>query len=250
MSSFLKSNMIDIEINNADLEKRFAEICQFDLTRVLHRTMMKTAIGVRDKFLSQAAPQAVTAFYDRVSIKEDTIEMGSTRLRCDCFTQIPEEAVIGAYVYVLTIGECSFPQDLDVMDQMYLDIWATSYVDLAVSDLIRRYIQDDLTLRFPGETTWMSPCFGPGYYGMALTETEKIWKAADGSLAGVALDKNGMLTPEKSCGGIILIYNRKDIKAQEACLHCTGSHQSCRFCAVYSTTDREEAYVFAKKNDL
>jgi hypothetical protein len=86
---------------------------------------------------------------------------------------------------------------------------------------------------------YLSESFGPGYFGMPLEEGKTLFSLLGDETAGVSQKASGLLLPEKSCMGLLLVYNRPGIKVSAACEKCLGSRGGCQFCEKRMTKEIE-----------
>lgn len=207
-------------------EERFFRMCGFDLGAVGHRKMEQAAYKVRNHLLSQMKIRAFVQGWDHPQVEGADLHLGDTVITCDAFSQIPKEAIKGAFAYLLTIGETDIEAEDYIMTEIYHDIWGTAYIDSAM-EVLRR---DCLMPMIEEEGFFLSENFGPGYFGMAMEEGSKIFDLLDGAAIGVSRKASGLLIPEKSILGLILVYDREDIKMSRSCEKCLGNKGGCNFC--------------------
>ena len=215
-------------------EERFFQICSFDLAEAGQRRMEEAAYRVRDHLRAKMEICAAVRFWESPVLTGETLRLGEMPVWCDGFSQIPAEAIKGAFAYLLTIGETEMEEERSVMTELYHDIWGTAYVESSLQalrkDCLHPLLDDGLHL---------SECFGPGYYGMAMEEGAKLYGVLDGKSVGVTLRTSGLLMPEKSCLGLALVYDRGDIKMPRSCETCLGTKGGCRFCGKLDTKELE-----------
>ena len=209
----------------AGAEERFFQICSFNLAEAGQRQMETAAFRIRTHLQAQMNIRAVTRFWDEPVLKGDTLQLDDVVLRCGAFSQIPREAIKGAFAYLLTIGDTDIEAEDYIMTEIYHDIWGTSYVEAALDFLYRDCLESQL-----GEGLYLSESFGPGYFGMAMEESIRIFGLLDGASIGVSQKASGLLLPEKSCMGVMLVYDRPGIRMPLACEKCLGTKGGCQFC--------------------
>jgi len=213
-----------------EAEARFFEICAFDLAEAGQRKMEEAAMLVREHVQAQMCIQAAVRFYGNPVLTGERLQLDDAVLHCDAFGQIPADTVKGAFVYLLTIGETDIEAEGNIMTELYHDIWGTVYVEAALQELCGDGFADAAKTLYPDQKVYVSQPFGPGYYGMAMEEGRKIYPLVDGAEAGVMQKTSGLLVPEKSCLGLVLVYDRDGIKMSPGCKKCLGVSGGCRFC--------------------
>ena len=221
-------------------EERFIQTCGFNLETEKHQRMMKMGAKVREEGLDGINVNGIVSFYGPECFVDDKIAIDGIELTCNYFAQIPQKAVKGVYLYMLTAGECHFSSEENIMDFLYADIWGTNYVDAGVHVLTEEFIKKDMVSRFDGDA-YLSEQFGPGYFGMPVIETKKFFQVMDADTIGVWVKDSGLMIPQKSCAGLYLVYDRDDIKAELSCMKCYGNAKGCQFCAVRNTKDEVNA---------
>ncbi len=172
-------------------------------------------------------------------------------VKCRAFERIPKSAVCGMYFYVCTAGdveECfsgNFAEDFDDtgcyadrdaigdMEKFYVDMWGGAYLDA-----LRFSLEKELGNNAGRKGLSLSESFGPGFYGMDISETENIAKILDFGSLGVQLDPSGGLRPAKSCCGLYLAVSDSYHSPGAECASCKGSSAGCRFCMVYKDRER------------
>lgn len=208
-----------------DAEDRFFRICSFNLAEAGQRQMEKAAFRIRGHLREQMDIRAVARFWENPVLQGDMLQLNDVTLRCGAFAQIPRDVVKGAFVYLLTIGETDIEAEDYIMTEIYHDIWGTSYVESALEVLRRDCLEAQL-----GADLYLSESFGPGYYGMAMEESRILFSLLGEETAGVIQKASGLLLPEKSCIGLMLVYDRPGIRMPQACEKCLGSRGGCQFC--------------------
>lgn len=118
------------------------------------------------------------------------------------------------------------------MDFLYADIWGTNYVDASMS-ILQKKIEEDMRETFAGAgEVYLSCEFGPGYFGMPVSDSQKIMKIIDGEQIGIRVKESGLIIPQKSCMGFFFVYNRPGITAEAECIRCRGNSKGCEFCRI------------------
>lgn len=211
-------------------EARFIKSCGFDLTREKHQRMLKMGRKVREDGIAGIDIRAIAAFCGADVFKDNKIEIGGQSLTFPYLTRISPESVSGIYFYILTVGECLFSSEENIMDFLYADIWGTSYVDASM-ELVREKITDDIKENLaPAEELCLSEEFGPGYFGMEVSDSKKIMKALGGEEIGVKVKDSGLMIPQKSCAGFFFVCKAPGLKTEKSCIKCRGNSKGCEFC--------------------
>lgn len=216
-------------------EERFFQICSFNLAEAGQRNMEKAAFAVQEHLLNQMHIRAAVRFWDQPVIDGDKLQLDDAILSCGALGQIPKDAIKGVFVYLLTIGETDIEAEDNIMTELYHDIWGTAYVESAM-EVLRR---DCLQPLIEGRECYLSESFGPGYFGMAMEEGKKLFDLLREVSIGVTQKSSGLLTPEKSCLGLMFLYDRADVAMPQACEKCLGTRGGCMFCEKRSVKELE-----------
>lgn len=213
-------------------ENRFIQTCGFDLNTSKHQRMMKMGQKVREDGIDGINIQCLVSFYEPSVFQDGKIKIEETEIRCNYFQQIPEITVEGIYFYMLTVGECYFSSEENIMDFLYADIWGTNYVDAGI-EILRGKLQEDMKNRMTDKShVHLSEEFGPGYFGMPVIESKKFFEILNGEEIGVWVKESGLMIPQKTCTGCYFILNDPNIKAESECMRCNGNSSGCDFCKI------------------
>lgn len=230
----MRNRLFTFEESNAyeDAEKRFIRTCGFDLQKSKHQRMMKMGEKVREDGIDGIKIRAMLSFCAASALKDEYIEIEGERLEFAYLERIPKDAVVGIYFYALTVGECYFSSEENIMDFLFADIWGTNYVDSSM-DLLRAEIENDMKETFKDyPQTYLSAEFGPGYFGMPVSASKSIMKIIDGQQIGIRVKDSGLIIPQKSCMGFFFVYDRPGIEAETECRKCRGNSKGCAFCRI------------------
>jgi hypothetical protein len=196
--------------------------------------MRERAKSIKNEIEERVNIRAVVSYFDKFELEGDTLTIEGRIFKCNPFSLINPKAVKGIYLYVITAGDYSM-DDREIMDQLYADIWGTSYVDAGRKILVD-YVLEDFSKRniLTGENklVMVTDSFGPGFYGMETGDTRKIFEIIDGDKIGVECRESGVMVPLKSCTGIYLIVEEGTELPGIECESCLGSIISCNMCNI------------------
>lgn len=176
---------------------------------------------VRSLVINQFVPEVECLYTDNVKLNDDSAIIEGTSFKCRAFDQLDDTSVNGAFVYAITSGNFQLPNE-SVINQLYADLWGTAY-----TDALRLFVMEQLEEQYN-----ISDSFGPGFYGMDMSETVKIAEIIDFNALGIELKDNGVMVPLKSCTGLYFTVNDKYKPLDAACADCKGNHSSCRLCQM------------------
>lgn len=227
---FLKSSGLFSE------DKRFAE-------------MRASAERIKEEIKGKVDIRAVVSYFDEFQMMDNTLTVQGRTFTCKPFYLIRPEAVRGVYLYAITAGDWSM-DGREIMDQLYADMWGTSYLDAArkiLPDIIledffskgifaKNVLSEDPSSKRSSECSKdkiiITDSFGPGFYGMETGDTTKIFELIDGSKISVVCKESGVMVPLKSCSGIYLIVDADTELPGINCEACLGNMMSCNMCNI------------------
>ncbi|MGN0736311.1 MAG: hypothetical protein ACI4LP_10960 [Anaerovoracaceae bacterium] len=211
-------------------EERFIRSCGFDLNRAKHQRMFEMGKKVREDGIAGIDIRAIVSFFDADVFEDNRIKIGEESITFPYLTRISPKSVSGIYFYILTVGECLFSSEENIMDFLYADIWGTSYVDSSM-ELLREKIVEDMKKNVTAvKEPYLSEEFGPGYFGMEVADSKKIMRALNGNDIGVKVKDSGLIIPQKSCAGFFFVCNEPGFKTEKSCIKCRGNSKGCEFC--------------------
>lgn len=218
---------IDKEQCNELAYKIFMEASGINKEGRKFKKMQDAAMKMRAFIDEKVQIRAAYKYCDDVKLSGRTAEINGYKFHSNAFEQISADAVTGAYVYVITAGDYALP-DENIMDQLYADIWGTSFTDAARILMKTKLIEADDSLMKVG----ISDSFGPGFYGMDIDEIELISNLIPFEKLGVQLKNNCIMIPLKSCAGIYFTVNEKYQAINQWCQDCKGTYTSCKLCQL------------------
>lgn len=183
--------------------------------------MKRDAFCIRKAINDNVKIQCIYNYYDNIEINNNIAVIGSQIFRCTAFELINPETIKGAYVYAISAGNFIMPEE-KIMNQLYADIWGTAFADSARMLLKQKFEIQSI----------ISDSFGPGFYGMDVSEMLKIAELIDLGEIGVELRNSCILVPVKSCAGIYFDVDENYTKLKSECADCRGTHSNCKLCQI------------------
>ena len=133
------------EINEQDAfeeaKQRFIKTCGFDLQKNKHQKMMKMGEKVREDGIDGIEIRAMLSFCDKSILTDEGLKVAGETLAFPYLERIPRDAVCGVYFYGLTVGECYFSSEENIMDFLYADIYDDLLTDLLIRHLEERALK-------------------------------------------------------------------------------------------------------------
>ncbi len=186
--------------------------------------MRRDAFEVLNQLENSIDLKAVYRVYEGITLKGDLLCVDGREISCPAFEKIRPEAVEAVAVYALTAGDYEVT-GADFFEQCYADLWGTAFAEAAF-----RVWRDKLSKQHT-----LSDCFGPGYFGMDVSELDQIAALADSLSIGLHVTEAHVILPQKSCMGLFFRVNQQYKPLATACRYCSGNKNACRLCNVAST---------------
>lgn len=183
--------------------------------------MRQEAAEVIKKIQHKVNVRSTYKYFDSFSLKGTELTVSGQSFSCKAFEKIEPQSVKGIYIYALSSGDFSCVGET-TRKQLYADMWGNAVTD--AGRIILREVLESYTA--------VSDSFGPGFYGMDVTEMVKIDALIDFSKVGVELIENKILFPLKSCAGIFLAVNETYKRLDAHCKYCEGKYDSCDLCSL------------------
>lgn len=206
--------------------------------------MRQAAFGIRDELEDRLNVKSSYAFSEDFSLEGEELVLaagaqagpamqdGPLTLRCTAFSQIDPEWVEGVFAYAVSVGDFHL-DDRSVMDQLYADMWGSAFADAAREMLVEEIAQECYSAGLDdSEVYGISESFGPGFYGMDVSEMAKLSLLVDFDQVGIQLTESGLLLPEKSCAGIVFKVNDGYKPLGPGCQSCLGNKNGCSMCSL------------------
>lgn len=186
--------------------------------------MREGAFRMRERIEAKIDLHGEAIYYtvDEIRLAGGELTVAEKRIACRAFEQVRPDSVEGVYLYACCAGDY-YMENEPIIDQLYADIWGTAFTD-AVRILIKKELEKEAAL---------SDSFGPGFYGMEVTELAKLEQLLDFDALGIQVRDSCIMVPLKSCAGLYLKVNDKYQKLAGACEACRGTHTSCTLCAIH-----------------
>ena len=184
-----------------------------------YQRMLRQAVELKDEIVGGVAVRAVYNYYDDVYLKDSILAIDGKTFVSQTLKGIDPAQILGAYVFVLTAGDFSYP-DKPMMEQVLLDLWGTAFATTGRKHLQAHFAKDGR----------ISEVFGPGLYGIPMESMRDLVSLVDADLIGVTVNESCFLWPVKSYGGIVFRVADDYKPRGGSCATCRGSRLSCNLC--------------------
>ncbi|MBQ3963803.1 MAG: hypothetical protein II682_00045 [Firmicutes bacterium] len=192
---------------------------QLDRPEKRYQRMLRQAVELKDEIVGGVAVRAVYNYYDDVYLKDSILAIDGKAFVSQTLKGIDPAQILGAYVFVLTAGDFSYP-DKPMMEQVLLDLWGTAFATTGRKHLQAHFAKDGR----------ISETFGPGLYGIPMESMRALVSLVDADLIGVTVNESSFLWPVKSYGGIVFRVADDYKPRGGSCATCRGSRLSCNLC--------------------
>lgn len=186
-----------------------------------YEKMRTNAFEIRKLIEPRIDVKCTYKIYNSFELKNETLIIENEQFNCTAFGQINPKSVDAVIFYAVTAGNY-YLEDRPIMDQLYADIWGTAF-----TDAMREIFMDEMKKNYK-----ISDSFGPGFYGMDVTEMKKMPKFVSFDSLGMEVKNSCVILPLKSCAGIIYIVNELYTKLDSACQLCYGNKKTCSLCSI------------------
>lgn len=203
------------------------------------KRMLKEANEIKNEIEESLKIKVAISFFNNFEVHEDTLTIERVSFKCDPFLLLSQKNIMGVYLYIITAGDCHF-EDRGILEQLYADIWRTSYLDagrnilkkLLLKDYCSKTFQEVNSNKEAFEEVTITDSFGPGFYGMNPKDVMKILQLVDAAGIGVECNENGIMSPIQTCAGIYLLLELGSVFPKKQCETCLGSRTNCNMCNV------------------
>ena len=220
----MNNQVIHIEADEASqlAKEYFIKICGFNREGDKYSKMLAEGLSVREGIGEKININAIVSAYQNDVISGDSAIIDSVTFTCSAFRQIKKESVKSVFAYLLTAGIYELDENAPIMNQLYADIWGTSFVDAGL-EVLKKRLADGFAYE----------AFGPGFYGMDVDQLSKFFDLLDGSKIGMTIRGSGLMLPLKSCAGFLITVDDKSDLPDANCKNCRAYQKGCEFCHAF-----------------
>lgn len=193
-----------------------------------YQRMLRQAIELKDRVVNDISVRAIYNYYDDVYLADSILVIDGKPFVSSTLKNVDSSQLLGAYVFVLTAGDFSFPEE-PMMEQVLFDLWGTAFATAG-----RKHLQ----AHFASEGR-ISEVFGPGLYGIPMESMQDLVSLVDADRIGVTVNDSCFLWPVKSYGGIIFRVEDDYRPRGGSCADCRGSKLSCNLCEYNPNREKE-----------
>lgn len=217
----MNNQVIRINIDDVDslATEYFINICGFNKEGPKYKKLLDMGMSIKEKMKNSLDIKAIVSSFSKDIISGNTVNINGVTFKCNAFEQIDYNSIKNIYAYILTAGIYELDNEDPIMNQLYEDIWGTSFVDAGLEVLKKTLDQ-----------TNVMDDFGPGYYGMEITQVGNFFQILDGEKIGVQVKNNSLMLPLKSLTGFIVSVEDESKLPASDCKSCKAGNKGCSFC--------------------
>ncbi|MDA8220895.1 MAG: vitamin B12 dependent methionine synthase [Desulfitobacterium hafniense] len=204
-------------------EKNFRDMCGYNRTKPVPQKIIERSLRSLNDVYHQLEIKAIISEYEKTCAAGINMLLDGKLFTCNALAQIPTEEIERIYIYLLTVGELNL-SEASILNQVYYDMWQNAYMD-AGQEILRQYLQG-LSCN---TDRYVSDNFGPGLYGMDISQLEQFFAILDGEKICLKMLDSGFMSPTKSYAGFFLVTNSKQNFGND-CENCLSSGKTCMYC--------------------
>lgn len=214
----------DSALGKTLIEDNYIHICGLNKNHASLQKKKGYALDCLYHVLEQSNMNILVSSYEGTCIHDGIIEIEGCTFDCPSFVNLPSDRIIALYTFALTAGDTESPS-MRVLEQAFYDISGTAIAD-AARDMLRIWIEH----QYAEQSCFVSPCFGPGFFGMSASDVSKFFKFMECHRIGLTMLPSGFMMPAKSCVGFYLVTKEKSDLPELDCAHCLGHGKLCNYC--------------------
>lgn len=189
---------------------------------------------LRRYFASRRPIKAIMHYYGeddilkkKACLSGNEIRLADMSLSCDVFREFVSCRIHSFFLYIISCGQ---EEDENIpFGQMNYHVVQNACLEL-VRTILRNNFQKITLEEYSQRNFFFSQEFGPGYFGMSLSEGQKIHRVLEGERIGVTYS-HGWMKPLRSTAGLSFSYSglEKPI-VMNPCDYCSSNKSHCKFC--------------------
>jgi len=205
-------------------EKNFTDMCGYNRRKPVSQKIIEQSLRSLNDVYHQLEIKVIISEYEKTCVDGINMLLDGKLFNCNALAQLPAEEIERIYIYLLTVGELNV-SEASVLNQVYYDMWQNAYMD-AGQEILRQYLQG-LSCNIDRN---VSDNFGPGFFGMDISQLEQFFAILDGEKICLKLLDSGFMSPSKSYAGFFLVTNSKQNFVGNDCGNCLSSGKTCMYC--------------------
>lgn len=232
----MKNQVIIIPREKADsyAQEFFIKIAGLNITGEKCARMLSQGIYLKEIIKDKINIRAVVSSFPGTAINGNVAILDGIKFECNALRRFNPKGIIRIYAFILTAGDFDDKVHSSALDQLFMDVWGTSYVEAGLKvlkQLINQNIQNIIDGSQSSDSGFtILDHFGPGYYGMEVNQIKQFFELLDGDSIGVKLENNSLMIPIKSYAGFYIAASDGTILLESDCESCRAEYKNCSFC--------------------
>lgn len=202
-------------------------ICSLQKQRKGSEKLREKAGNIWSSQFAGRTVQFLISSFGRECVREDGFVFGDEVLHCKALSRFRPDTVKGGYLFLFHAPDLLDKKE-SVLDLYLEDCWQTAIVD-AGRDWLVNYFKDASRKEYSSDL-FITHTFGPGFYGMGVEEIKVFFKLIDYEKLGMTLLESGMMLPEKSFAGLVLVLTEEGPVRPSDCAGCSAGCKGCLMC--------------------
>jgi hypothetical protein len=215
---------LDKSLGASKAREYFMEICGLYRRGDINPRLLEESLEVFQEVYDRIEIMAIFSKFDNSCLRDGELNFDGLVFSCPALFQVNKDDVLEVVAYLLTIGDVEITGERITL-QIYQDAWQTAFVD-AGRDLLKNHIKSVVTKEAGG----VSDTFGPGFFGMPATDTEKFFRLLSADKIGANVRPSGLMHPVKSYVGFFLASRGELSLLNKDCKNCISSGRTCSYC--------------------
>lgn len=202
----------------------FMNMCGYNTGKNVPQKKIDRSLRSLDDIYDQLEIRVLISEYEKSCFDGVNIRMDNAVFTCQELNRIPTKTIEKIYIYMLTAGVINIDQ-ASVLNRVYYDMWQNAYID-AGQELLRNYLSQ---LKCNARK-YITNSFGPGLYGMEVSQLEQVFSVMAAELIHMELLDSGFMSPLKSCAGFFMVTDSLQDFAAKNCDGCMYKGKKCIYC--------------------
>lgn len=209
-------------------QKYFVDMCGYNRGNIVPQKKIEKSLKTLENIYDRIKIQVLVSEYEKSCVDGKTMLLDGEVFTCKALSKIPQEEIKKVYIYLLTAGEPDY-EETSILNEVYYDMWQTAYV-YAGKEILKQYLQKLSHC----ENEYISDSFGPGFYGMDVSQLKQFFAILDGEKIQIRLLENGFMLPVKSYAGFFVITDSPQNLPDKDCENCLSGGKTCMYCKAGS----------------
>ncbi|MGI6006314.1 MAG: hypothetical protein ACOX8E_02340 [Ruminococcus sp.] len=166
--------------------------------------------------------------FSKECVKTDAFLFHGQKIPCAILPMIRPEDLRGGFQYLFCAPMVYTDDSLSLLERFLADSLQGALLD-AARDYLRLFLLRQTRTKTQ-EIQYLTPSFGPGFFGMDMAAVRILYNDMDGKDTGIIVNDYGMMEPLKSVIGMYLTLGREVVFPVRDCSGCLAGHRGCEFC--------------------